>query len=279
MPKGKEFSKEENTLLFRVILFVDFEKYDPKIPLYNICDRLQAMLGVSHRTIMKLRQEMCQLAFQQVTMDIEQKENEEEQQLEARSRRQSTSIVADTQVNQNIPINVSKKGRRRSAASSITTIGNAVRIPSPISLKKQRNSGREKIVLTEHAEDQIRYQFHSLLASKKYPTTSKLLTRLLEDVPNFPIESETTLRRFMHRLSFKYKKSSKRSFTLDTTSFVTSRAKYFRHLNDLRINDVAVYYHDEKWANSNEDQRYIWIDERGKGRLRKTEGKDELDFS
>ncbi|CAF3304424.1 unnamed protein product, partial [Rotaria sp. Silwood2] len=64
------------------------------------------MLGVSHRTIMRLREEMCQLAFQQVTIDMEQEENEEEQQPKAQPRVQLTSIVADAQVNQTVRANV-----------------------------------------------------------------------------------------------------------------------------------------------------------------------------
>ncbi|CAF3256898.1 unnamed protein product [Rotaria sp. Silwood2] len=90
MPKGKEFSKEEKTLLFRIIVFVDSEKSGPKIPLNNVCDRLQVMLGLSRRTIINLRQEMSRLADQQNNTE-QTEEDDDEEQPEVRPRRQSTS--------------------------------------------------------------------------------------------------------------------------------------------------------------------------------------------
>ena len=52
--------------------------------------------------------------------------------------------------------------------------------------------------------------------------------------------------------------------------------KSFKHLNDLRTNDVIVYYHDETWTNSDDERRYVWIDEKDEGRLRKSEGQGDI---
>ncbi|CAF3595812.1 unnamed protein product [Rotaria sp. Silwood1] len=196
-------------------------------------------------------------------------EDDDEEEPEVRPQRQSKSPRAAIQVEETLTTPGSRKVKRQWSASSITTIINTTCIPSPRSPKKKGNSGRKKIVLTEYEEDQIRYQFHLLLASKQYPTTAKLLTRLLEDTPDFPIQSESTLLRYMHRLGFKYKATSKIAIPLDATSFVAARAKYFRHLNDIRTNDVIIYYHDETWTNSGDEQRHVWVDSKGEGRLRK----------
>jgi hypothetical protein len=276
MPTGKEFSKEEKTLLFRIIAFVDSEKNGPKIPMNNVCGRLQVMLGLSHGTISNLRQQMSRLVDQQDDIKVTEEDDEEASQV--RPRRQSTSSRVAAQEKDILPTTGRRKERRQWSASSITTIVNGTFIPSPTSPKKKGNSGRKKIVLTEYEEDQIRYQFHLLLASKQYPTTAKLLTRLLEDVPDFPVQSERTLLRYMHQLGFKYKATSKIAIPLDATSFVAARAKYFRYLNDLRTNDVVMYYHDETWTNSGDEQRYVWVDRKGEGRLRKNEGRGELRF-
>ncbi|CAF3405572.1 unnamed protein product [Rotaria sp. Silwood2] len=276
MPKGKEFSKNEKAILFRVMAFVDSEKYGPKIPLYNVTDRLQVMLGISRQTITKLRQEMSQWATENNPMEEEQEDEDEKS--ETRTQHQLTFVKSDIEVKQSLPLAVGRKTKRRWTTSSITTIVGPTSVPSPISPKKKGHSGRKKIVLTEYEEDVIRYQFHLLLASKQYPTTAKLLTRLLEDTPDFPIQSESTLLRHMHRLGFKYKATAKISIPLDATNFVASRAKYFRYLNDLRSNDVIVCYHDETWTNSGDEQRYVWVDGKGEGGLRKNEERGELDF-
>jgi len=49
MPKGKEFSDEMKQLILKVINFVDREKNEPTIPLFNANHRLAVMLGVSER--------------------------------------------------------------------------------------------------------------------------------------------------------------------------------------------------------------------------------------
>ena len=123
-----------------------------------------------------------------------------------------------------------------------------------------------------------RYQFHLLFTSKQYPTTTKLLTCLLEEAPDFPIQSEHTLLRHMRRLGFKYAATSEAPIYLEATSLVASRAKYFRSLTDLRNTDVIYYYHDETWSNSDVERRQVWLDENGDGRLRKIDGKGKSGF-
>ena len=50
--------------------------------------------------------------------------------------------------------------------------------------------GRPSIELSEEADDEIRFQFHLLLAEKIYPTTSTLLERLLSAHKDFPVRSK-----------------------------------------------------------------------------------------
>ncbi|CAF4629359.1 unnamed protein product, partial [Rotaria sp. Silwood2] len=273
MPLGKEFSKDEKTIFYRVIAFVDSEKDGPKIPMYNTNDRLQVMLGLSRHSISNLRQEMLQLIEKQNNSEYQEKDEEEEP--HARPRRRTTS---DTQIKHTSSQQFGRKKKRMWSASSITTVTNIACLPLPMTPQKTNNCGRKKIILTEFEEDSIRYQFHLLLASKQYPTTAKLLMCLLEEAPDFPIRSERTLLRHMRRLGFKYAVTSKAPIRLDATSFVASRAKYFRSLTDLRNNDVIYYYHDETWSNSGEERRQVWLDENGDGRLRNTDGKGKPDF-
>ena len=59
---------------------------------------------------------------------------------------------------------------------------------------------------------------------------------------------------------------------LDSLSFVAQRATYFRRLNDLQTSGTFIYYHDETWCHVGGKKGFIWIDDDGRGRVRKTEG-------
>jgi len=132
MPKGKEFSDEMKQLMFKVINFVDSEKNGPIIPLFNANHRLAAMLGVSERSICRLRSEITSL--KEVETKIEEKKKDERQ---SRSRTASQTSVS------------TKRSHKKSNYSVIT--------PTPISPKKKNHSGRKPIELTEFQQDIIRY--------------------------------------------------------------------------------------------------------------------------
>ena len=55
MPTGREFSEDLKQMMFRVILFVKNEKDGLTIPLYNVNERLNAMLGISKQSILNLK--------------------------------------------------------------------------------------------------------------------------------------------------------------------------------------------------------------------------------
>ncbi|CAF3591532.1 unnamed protein product [Rotaria sp. Silwood2] len=57
----KEFSLEFKQLAFSIIDFVEKEKNGSLIPLNNVTDRLEAMLGVSRRSINRLKHEIKEL--------------------------------------------------------------------------------------------------------------------------------------------------------------------------------------------------------------------------
>ncbi len=59
---------------------------------------------------------------------------------------------------------------------------------------------------------------------------------------------------------------------LDGGHFVAQRASYFRHLDALRAAGALIYYHDETWLGAGEEKRNIWVDDQGKGWLRKQNG-------
>ena len=160
--------------------------------------------------------------------------------------------------------------RRWSSVALTDTIST---IPFQVLPRKTRNSGRSPLVLTEMAEDTIRYHFHLILAAKRYPAIINLLSSIHNEHSNFPIQSQTTLWRHVKRLGFSYKQTTKVPIPLDSVSFVAQSAAYFRRLDELREANAHLYYYDETWCNVGEEKRSLWLDEAGEERIRKQDGK------
>ena len=121
------------------------------ISLNNVTDCLQAILGISQRSVYRFKYEM----------------KEEQERLVRRTRSSSSSL-------------------------------------SPVS-----RSGRPKVQLTILEEDTIRLIFQRLLKDKMYPTVETLLSTLLDQNLQFPIQSKTSLRHKMKELGFKYRETKK----------------------------------------------------------------------
>jgi hypothetical protein len=248
MPLGREFSTAEKSLMFNVIRFVENEKSGSTIPLYNVNERLVAMLGISLHSVNNLKHEMLSETVSEESMDAPA--------YTLRSRKRD-SLPAAT-------------------LTSATTTN--VAWPNPSSPKKTGHSGRSSIRLSEYGEDMIRYQFNLMLAEKIYPTLDRLLSRLLSDYQDFPIHSRNTLAKIMRELGFTYSKTSTATIPLDSTFCIAQRAYYFRQLNEFRANRTLLFWHDETWTNSGEEKRTIWMNASGQGRLRKQGGKGRYSF-
>ncbi|CAF3828938.1 unnamed protein product [Rotaria sp. Silwood1] len=82
-------------------------------------------------------------------------------------------------------------------------------VPEPIVPQKIGNAGRKPIVLSPLGEDTIRYVFHQMLEKKIYPTVSTLLVRLLNDNSDFPIRTESILRKKLKEIGFQYRRIAK----------------------------------------------------------------------
>ena len=273
MARGYKYSAELKEIFFREISFIEYEKHGTQIPVYNTTRRIQAILGISERSIFNLKSETkClkeQAENEQKKKDEEkQKENQENQKKQTeekeqllnmvrlRSQSMDATTISDVSASSNQALSYRKSKRKWETS-----------IPRTKSPLKRGHSGRPAIILSEQAENAIRYTFHAMLAEKVYPTTRTLLARLLNAHEDFPILSVTILWRHMRRLGFSYKPTSKIPVLLDDVSFVAQRESYFRRLNELRKSDAFIYYHDETWLNAGEEKRSIWIDEKGRGRL------------
>jgi hypothetical protein len=112
------------------------------------------------------------------------------------------------------------------------------------------------------------------LAERIYPTVNKVLIRIRAEDTDFPIQSTTLLWRWMRKLGFVYKRTFKVIVPLDTPSFMAARARYFAAIEELHTVGAKIFWHDETWANKNEERRFVWTDgTTGIGRMRHSHSK------
>ncbi|CAF2860339.1 unnamed protein product [Rotaria sp. Silwood2] len=166
-----------------------------------------------------------------------------------------------------------RNASKRTLHSRTTTVEDETEFSRAKSPNRPGHSGRPNIVLSEYGKDMLRYELHELLSEKQYPTLHRLLTRLKKDLPDFPINSITTLSKYLKELGFVYRRNASVKTILDSTYFIAERARYFHRLNELEEKGAVIYYQDETWFNLNE-KRNIWIEsDTGQGRLRTGSGK------
>jgi hypothetical protein len=103
--------------------------------------------------------------------------------------------------------------------------------------------------------------------------------RILAEDPDFPIKTRISLWRWMKKIGFVYKRTSKVVVPLDTPAFMAARARYFAAIDGLRINGSKIFWHDETWCNQYEERRFIWTDgTTGIGRMRNSQNKGNYCF-
>ncbi len=101
---------------------------------------------------------------------------------------------------------------------------------------------QSKITKEQHQHKQFfRFHIHSLLAEQFYPTINKMLTRIGAADIGFPIQSTTSLWRWMRKLGFVYKRTFKVILPLDTPTFMAARARYFATLDELRTSGAQFF--------------------------------------
>ncbi|CAF0957785.1 unnamed protein product [Rotaria sordida] len=110
-----------------------------------------------------------------------------------------------------------------------------------------KRSGHPKVQLRNFEQDTIRLTFHLLLKDKIHPTVENLLSTLLSQYPEFPIQSITSLCREMKALGFKYRNTKKAKVLMDSVTFQAQRTVYFRKVDQLRSNNSILHYHNETW--------------------------------
>jgi hypothetical protein len=141
MPTGYEFSQELKQLVFNVIKFVENEKNGPAIPLNNVNDRLQSMLGISLSSVKRLKQEM-----------------REEQDRMMEEKRAIDQAKRDKENEAMEAIRRLRHPRSPTVASTYSPTDNTMDLAMPVARppRKLAHSGRPRIGLSEQEQENIR---------------------------------------------------------------------------------------------------------------------------
>ncbi|CAF4724949.1 unnamed protein product [Rotaria sp. Silwood2] len=79
------------------------------------------------------------------------------------------------------------------------------------------------------------------MAERIYPTTSKILLRILTEDADFPIRSITPLWCWMKKLGFAYKRTAKVVVPLNTPTFMATSALYFAAIDEFRTSGAKIF--------------------------------------
>lgn len=154
MPKGEEFSAELKKVFFRVFEFVEAEKHGPIIPLSSVHARIMALLGIGERSVERLKIELQELRQVEENKIEQEVEDFSLQATPPQTRFQSVTTVASSG---------HRKKKRKWSAAKLAESAFITNIPTPLPPQKRGNVGRHRLVLSEMAEDAIRYHFHLIL--------------------------------------------------------------------------------------------------------------------
>ncbi|KAI5638902.1 hypothetical protein NE865_08468 [Phthorimaea operculella] len=133
-----------------------------------------------------------------------------------------------------------------------TTVFNVLRnIKENITPTPPKHSGPKltfKDKLDEFTFSAIRRKVHSFFYNNEAPTVAKV-TDAVNDDPDLPNFSRSTMRLVLKHLNFKYASRKRRSSLIDRQDIILWRKKYLLAIKEYRRQGKIIYYQDETWVN------------------------------
>ena len=166
-----------------------------------------------------------------------------------------------------------KKIFKNGSGSAINTILSNISGKSWSSVKRLRNqgkkghemgspsksNGRKQIILDNFEAQLLRRIVLSFYygAKKEAPTLDKIKAQLpLAD--GFPRMSRETLRKYIIKLGFEFKKINRKLKVYERMDIVAARHRFLLDVQKFRDEGYKIYYQDETWCNAHHTRQFCW---------------------
>lgn len=111
--------------------------------------------------------------------------------------------------------------------------------------------------LDDFQKNNIKRKVHSILRQNIPPTVHKVCEMINED-PDLPDMSESTTRRLLLDLDFKFEKRQRQSMLIERNDIVLWRRKYLTAIARHREEGRKIFYLDETWCNAGHSTKKAW---------------------
>ncbi|CAH2105088.1 unnamed protein product [Euphydryas editha] len=88
-----------------------------------------------------------------------------------------------------------------------------------------------------------------------------MILKVVNEDPDLPNFSWSTLRKVIKYLNFKYVTKSRQSILIDRQDIILWRQRYLRKIKEIRKEGRYIYYQDETWINEGHAPKKAWIDQ------------------
>lgn len=124
--------------------------------------------------------------------------------------------------------------------------------------KRRHDSGKFRMLDEVYDADLVRRTIYDLYNQKTVPTVDILYRRLYEE--NRITCSETTLRRFIKKNGFSYKKINKRMVIMESEKIRKLRYEYLKTIQKYRDEKRPIFFLDETWYDTHDVAEKGWTD-------------------
>lgn len=143
------------------------------------------------------------------------------------------------------------------------TIKNTITVHKRTGIVLSPNKKRKRKTIFDTTEestrDAIKKKVHDFWHRSEIPTLPKILTVVNQD-PEMPNYSRTTIHRILKKLSFRYIVQKRNNTLTERNDIILRRKKVFAANREVQARNEIIYYLNETWLNAGDYCKKVWLD-------------------